>query len=139
MLLFILDKIVFHGYTSLDTVFIGKNSESFIGILIIALISLLIWFGFGFFSAYWVKRDIKKNHLESSAWVPIIIFTSIIGLIIYLMVRYGETEISDINENFYKFDEIIKEEKESEFNDKIEEISEDEIEDAIEHILEETQ
>lgn len=133
-----LDNIVFHEYTSLDSVFIGKNSEPFIGILIITLISLLIWFGIGLSSAYWVKKDIKKNHLESSAWVPVIIFTSIIGLIIYIMVRYGETEISDINENFSKFDEIIKEEKEAEFNDKIEEISEDEIENAIEHILEES-
>ncbi|MFX1345975.1 MAG: hypothetical protein ACFFAI_12770 [Promethearchaeota archaeon] len=133
----ILDRIVFHGYTSIEPVYIGQFRGFLIENLFIIIISLLIWFGLGFSLAYWVKKDIKKSNLETSPWVFIIIFTSVIGFIIYIMARYGETELLEKDENFSKFDEFIKEEKEEEFNDKIEEITEDDIEDVIEHILEE--
>ena len=134
----LLNRIVIHEYTSIDTVYPLQNRGSPIAILIIIIISLLIWFGCGLILAYWVKKDIKKKNLEGSKLAFVIFLTSIIGFIIYIMVRYGEIEISENGEKFSKFDEFIKEENDAEFNDEIEEVIEEEIEDFIDDILEDS-
>ena len=46
-------------------------------ILVVLYIKLLIW----------VYRDAKKRNMDETIWLLIVIFTGIIGLIIYLIVR----------------------------------------------------
>ncbi|MFX1313284.1 MAG: hypothetical protein ACFFHD_11820 [Promethearchaeota archaeon] len=132
----VLNKIVINEYTSMDIVYSLQNRESPAASLSIITISLLIWFGCGFILAYWVKKDMKKKNLEGSKLVIVIFLTSFIGFIIYIMINYGEVEISENGEKLSKFDEFIKDEEKAEFNDEIEELLEEEIEDVIDNILE---
>ncbi|MFX1573664.1 MAG: hypothetical protein ACFFB0_13015 [Promethearchaeota archaeon] len=80
----------------------------------------------------------EKKNLERPILPFVIFFTSIIGFIIYITVRYGEVEISENGEKFSNFDDFIKEEEESEFKDEIEEVIEEEIEDDIENFLDDS-
>ncbi|MFX1327858.1 MAG: hypothetical protein ACFE91_06910 [Promethearchaeota archaeon] len=129
------DRMVIHEYTSEVTLSILQNRGSLMTNLIISIISLLIWFSCGLILAYWVKKDLKKRNLESNTLFILILLTSFIGFIMYIIVIHSQVAILEDGKSFPEIDEVIKEEEEAEFHDEIEEICEEEVEDIIEIIL----
>ncbi|MFW9973058.1 MAG: hypothetical protein ACFFDF_22940, partial [Candidatus Odinarchaeota archaeon] len=140
------DRRVIQGHTSLEPITTLQNSLSPITDVIIILTSLLIWLGSGLILAYWVKGNMEKRKQEGKYVFFLILLTSFIGFIIYIIVsrgeetilENGETAVLEKDETLFEIEEIIKEEKKAEFQDEIEEISEEETEDIIESILEDT-
>jgi hypothetical protein len=65
---------------------------SFIPLFLI-LIFLLVaaFFGVWVFLCVWVYRDANKHGMDGTLWLIIVLFTHLIGLIIYLIVRKPET------------------------------------------------
>ena len=58
--------------------------------LVILLIVLVLWFAVSALLTLWTYRDIKKKQLTGFIYVPIVFLTSIIGLLLYYIVRYNE-------------------------------------------------
>ena len=54
------------------------------------IIIIIVWFIVSSLLAYWTYKDIKKKQLTGYKYVPIVFFTSFIGLVIYYIVRYNE-------------------------------------------------
>lgn len=135
-ILIVFDRRLIHEYTSEVAISTLQNRSSPQTEVIIALISLLIWFSIGLILAYWVKKDMKKRNLEGPIVFFLILLTSFIGFIIYIIVSRGEIGTLENDISFSEIDGSIKREEEAEFHDEIEEISEEEAEDVIESILE---
>jgi len=53
-------------------------------------IILIIWFGTGFVLALLVKYDMDKREKSGIAYILVVLFTSVIGFSVYLVVRYNE-------------------------------------------------
>ncbi len=135
-ILIVFDRRLIHEYTSEVAISTLQNRSSPQTEVIIALISLLIWFSIGLILAYWVKKDMKKRNLERRIVFFLILLTSFIGFIIYIIGSHGELGILENDISFSEIDGSIKREEEAEFQDEIEEIGEEEAEDVIESILE---
>lgn len=58
--------------------------------LFFIIIILILWFVVASLLAFWTYKDIKKKQLTGFMYVPIVLFTSFIGLVIYFIVRYNE-------------------------------------------------
>ncbi|MDX1798678.1 MAG: hypothetical protein R3255_08520 [Candidatus Lokiarchaeia archaeon] len=135
MILILLGRKIIQVYTSEVSFSMLQNRASNITGIMVATISLVIWFGCGLILAYWVKKNREKGNLEGKWVFLLIILTSFIGFIIYMIISSGETGILENNENFSEINENIKEEEKDEFYDEVEEISEEAIEDIIDNIL----
>ena len=135
MILIPLGRKIIQVYTSQVSFFMLQNTASNIIGIMVATISLVIWFSCGLILAYWVKKNREKGNLEGKWVFLLIILTSFIGFIIYMIVSSGETGILENNKNFSEINESIKEEENDEFYDEVEEISEDVVEDVINSIL----
>ncbi len=48
---------------------------------------ILMWFAVWIVSAIWVYKDAEKRKSDGGLWLIIVIFTGILGLIIWLVVR----------------------------------------------------
>ena len=114
-----------------------QNKASIATILIIITTFLIIWLITGLILAYWVKNDLKKRNLKSLSTFILIVLTSFIGFMIYIITNRGERGILENEPNFPEVDDTINYEKEAEFHDEIEETIEEEVEDAFVNILEE--
>ncbi|MFX0021560.1 MAG: hypothetical protein ACFE9S_04490 [Candidatus Hermodarchaeota archaeon] len=77
----------------------------------------------------------KKENSEGRGAFLLILFSSFIGFIIYIIISHGDTGSIENNESFSEIDELIKREEKAEFYDVVEEISEDVIEDVIDNVL----
>ena len=54
------------------------------------IIVIIVWFIVSSLLAFWTYKDIKKKQFTGYKYVPIVFFTSFIGLVIYYLVRYNE-------------------------------------------------
>ena len=61
-----------------------------LGLVILGSIALWV------FLCVWVYRDANQRGMDGSIWLIIVIFTHIIGVIIYLIVRKPETVIRTV-------------------------------------------
>lgn len=57
------------------------------GIWLIMIILIVVFFIVGLLLAIWVYNDAKKRDMNAAVWLLIILLTSCIGCIIYLVVR----------------------------------------------------
>ncbi|MFX1524718.1 MAG: hypothetical protein ACFFCC_14515 [Promethearchaeota archaeon] len=135
LILILSSRKIIQKYTKDFPLFTAQKSAPVITGIIIATISLVIWFGCGLILAYWVKKDMEKGNLKGKGVFLLILLTSFIGFIIYIIVSRGETGLLESNETFSENDETIKKEEEAEFYDEVEEISEEVIEDVFNNIL----
>ena len=60
------------------------NSLLFVAIILIG------WFVVSTILAYWTYKDVSKKQLTGYIWIPIVLFSSFIGLVVYFIVRYNE-------------------------------------------------
>ncbi|MFX1324335.1 MAG: hypothetical protein ACFE8N_05225, partial [Promethearchaeota archaeon] len=97
----------------------------------------IIWLSFGLILAYWVKNDLKKRNSKSLSTFFLILLTSFIGFMIYIITNRGERGILENDVNFSEVDDTINYEEEAEFHDEIEKNIEEEVEDIIANIVEE--
>lgn len=52
------------------------------------LIPILIYWGVGIILAIWVYKDAKKRKgMPANMWLIIVLLTSVVGLIVYLIIR----------------------------------------------------
>ncbi|MFX0006203.1 MAG: hypothetical protein ACFFA7_12905 [Promethearchaeota archaeon] len=135
MILISLGNKIFQVHTAEVGFFMLQNRASIITGIMVVAISLVIWFSCGLILAYWAKKKREKGFSEGKWVFLLIILTSFIGFIIYMIVSSGETGIFENNKNFSEINKTIKEEEKDEFYDEVEEISEEVIEDAINNIL----
>ena len=54
------------------------------------IIIIVIWFASGILLAYLVNRDLEKREASGIPYVLLTLFMNIVGLSIYLLVRYNE-------------------------------------------------
>ncbi|MFX1339484.1 MAG: hypothetical protein ACFFDK_12800 [Promethearchaeota archaeon] len=71
----------------------GYGSTFFFIILII-----IIWFASGIFMAYLVKKDLQKREVSGISYIILTLLMNIVGLSIYLLVRYNEMCALEENE-----------------------------------------
>jgi len=71
--------MIFQGETTLGPMFAITWFSVIIIIVIICVISIAI--------AVWVYNDAKKRDMNAAMWLLIVLLTSFIGCIIYLIVR----------------------------------------------------
>ncbi|MBD3253638.1 MAG: hypothetical protein GF383_01015 [Candidatus Lokiarchaeota archaeon] len=67
--------------------------------LFFLIIVLICWFVASSILAYWTYKDIQKKQLTGYSYVIIVFLTSIIGLIIYYIVRYNEKCALELDED----------------------------------------
>jgi hypothetical protein len=60
------------------------NTLFFISLIVI------LWFVIGIILAYFVNRDLRKREVSGIPYIILTLFTGIVGLSIYLLVRYNE-------------------------------------------------
>ncbi|MFW9895777.1 MAG: hypothetical protein ACFFD7_08230 [Candidatus Thorarchaeota archaeon] len=135
LILILSSRKIIQKYTKDFPLFIAQKSAPVITGIIIATISLAIWFSCGLIFAYWVKKDMEKENLKGKGVFLLILLTSFIGFIVYIIVSRGETGLLESNETFSETDETIKKEEEAEFYDEVEEINEEVIEEVIEDVF----
>ncbi len=58
--------------------------------LLFIIIIVIIWFASGILLAYLVNRDLQKREASGIPYVILTLLMSIVGLSIYLIVRYNE-------------------------------------------------
>ncbi len=56
----------------------------------IIIIILILWLVIASLLALWTYKDIKKKQLTGFIYVLIVLLTSFIGLVVYIIVRYNE-------------------------------------------------
>ena len=59
---------------------------------------IIIWFASGILLAYLVNRDLQKREVSGIPYIIFTLFMNIIGLAIYLLVRYNEKCALEENE-----------------------------------------
>jgi len=57
------------------------------GMMLLLIILPILWFVIGLLIAIWVYKDAKKRDMNAAVWLLIVLVTSCIGCIIYLVVR----------------------------------------------------
>jgi ABC-type sugar transport system permease subunit len=62
------------------------------------LLIMIIWFASGIFLAYIVSKDLKKREASGNFYIIITFLASVIGLLIYYIVRYNEKCALEENE-----------------------------------------
>lgn len=82
-------------------------------LILIAVISLVAWFLVGFILSRWVKKDLNDRESDAYGYIPAVIFTSIAGFIVYLIVRYNEKCALQEDEVACELEEIYESEKET--------------------------
>ncbi|TFG07092.1 MAG: hypothetical protein EU539_05905 [Promethearchaeota archaeon] len=85
---YILDRITGYGSTLFFTTLI-----------------IILWFLSGIILAYIIFRDLKKREAVGKPYVIITLFTSIIGFLVYIIVRYNEKCALEENEEACLLDE----------------------------------
>lgn len=60
------------------------------GSFIYIVLIIVLWFVSGFLLAFWVYKDLKKRQKKGYFYPVIVLLTSIVGFLIYLMVRNNE-------------------------------------------------
>jgi membrane protein YdbS with pleckstrin-like domain len=58
--------------------------------LLFVSLMVILWFVIGIILAYFVYRDLRKREVSGIPYVILTLFTGIVGLSIYLLVRYNE-------------------------------------------------
>ena len=71
----------------------SQNEIAFAGLtlqtLTVLIIVFVIWFASGILLALWVRKDIHSHGLVGAPYIIIVALSSIIGLSVYLLVRYN--------------------------------------------------
>ena len=62
------------------------------------MLIIIIWFASGILLAYLVNKDIQKREVSGISYVILTLFLNIVGLSIYLLVRYNEMCALEENE-----------------------------------------
>ena len=73
------------GGTREDTTIMGYE-----GSMIILIIVLILWFSTGVLLALWVKKDLLKREVKGTPYIIATLLGNIVGLSVYLLVRYNE-------------------------------------------------
>ena len=57
------------------------------GLYLMIIVLVIVWFVVGLLIAIWVYKDAKKRDMNAAVWLLIVLVTSCVGCIIYLVVR----------------------------------------------------
>ena len=59
----------------------------FLGLYMIIIVLVIVFFVTGLLIAIWVYKDAKKRDMNAAVWLLIVLVTNCVGCIIYLVVR----------------------------------------------------
>lgn len=64
-----------------------EQAESVPGLVLVIVLAVLAWFIIAILLCVWVYRDAESRGMSGVLWLIVVIIGSVIGLIVYLIVR----------------------------------------------------